>query len=178
MFVISELKPLDLSQQSLDVTTAICKSAREKRTAPTLQVVFPDESKSGEGNVDEGDIVPVSLYISSEEMIRAKKAYLEDQFVREKALLGDEKATKHRREAEAALFRTAFSLAGCVTYFSYRGLIGQTSFVVNVHRRVHSIPILPDFVDDKGSFDMSEIGDVPLDKINTVAVTLGGVYIR
>lgn len=160
----------------LETTTAICKSAREKREAPTLQVVFPDESKPGGGNSDDGDEVPVLLVVSNEEMARAKKAHLDDAFEREKSLLGVEEAAKRRREAEAAPIKTAFTLAGCVTYFSYRGLIGQTGFVVHLYRRVH-IPGF-DFTDDRGSFDMGQTGDVPADETNAVAESLGGIYIR
>lgn len=121
----------------------------------------------------------MQLYVSDEEIARAKKARLDgldDAFERDKGFLGIEEATKRRREAEASPFTTAFTLAGCVTYFSYRGLIGQTGFVVHLYRRVH-IPGL-DFIHNEGSFDMGQTGDIPPDEINAVAAPLGGVYIR
>ncbi|MBV8770662.1 MAG: hypothetical protein JO094_17410, partial [Hyphomicrobiales bacterium] len=131
-----------------DVTTTICKPAREKRSGFALQAVFPNEGgSSGEGTV------PVQLYASGEDIAQAKKARLDSQFEREKLTGGVKGATRRRHEAEEAPFETAFTFAGCVTYFSYSGLIGQTGFLLNIYRPV-SLWGQPDAYDG-GSFDVS-----------------------
>lgn len=175
LFVRHEIKPFGNSQWGRDITATICKTAREKREASTIQVIFPDDGKPTGGNLGDEELVPMQLFVPPEDIASAKAARLENNFAQDKVSFGFEQAIKRKKEKETSAFQTTFTLAGCLTYFSYHGLIGQTGFVVYIYRRDN---VDGRFTYDFATFDTGRSGDILTEEINVVNATLGGIDIR